>query len=207
MLKGRIQAKETCYRGVLFRSRLEARWAVFFDALKVSWQYEPRRFFFPDGTSYLPDFYLPNWNDSYIEIKGSDHNIEDEDYKKMGHFCKERSLFLFIGDIPEDTEVREMWSAKFGGVRGGDFSQHKPLPEFIHKDDPFDSPFIPTACTACGATGCTLNGTINGIVHRNGCLFLTWNTAWGAVPLMERFLDKARLLSAYARARRKRTWH
>ena len=31
---------ETTYNGVRLRSRLEARWAVFFDALGVKWLYE-----------------------------------------------------------------------------------------------------------------------------------------------------------------------
>lgn len=42
-----------------FRSRLEARWAVFFDSLRIEFQYEPEGFGFQDGSSYLPDFYLP----------------------------------------------------------------------------------------------------------------------------------------------------
>ncbi len=37
----RIQAIETRYKGYRFRSRLEARWAVFFDHLKIEWEYEP----------------------------------------------------------------------------------------------------------------------------------------------------------------------
>ena len=36
--------KPTKYAGILFRSRLEARWAVFFDALGISWEYEPETF-------------------------------------------------------------------------------------------------------------------------------------------------------------------
>jgi hypothetical protein len=35
---------ETKYKGCRFRSRLEARWAVFFDALGIRWWYEPEGF-------------------------------------------------------------------------------------------------------------------------------------------------------------------
>ena len=35
---------ETEYAGCRFRSRLEARWAVFFDALGVRWEHEPQGF-------------------------------------------------------------------------------------------------------------------------------------------------------------------
>ena len=50
-----IQAIETKYKGYRFRSRLEARWAVFFDALRVPWEYEPESYLLPSGP-YLPDF-------------------------------------------------------------------------------------------------------------------------------------------------------
>lgn len=43
------------YAGTLFRSHLEARWAIFLDALDIKWEYEPQGFIV-DGTAYLPDF-------------------------------------------------------------------------------------------------------------------------------------------------------
>lgn len=53
-----VGAIETRYAGVRFRSRLEARWAVFFDALGLAWEYEPEAY--TDGSvMYLPDFWLP----------------------------------------------------------------------------------------------------------------------------------------------------
>lgn len=51
-----IKAIETEYNGYKFRSRLEARWAVFFDALGVEYEYEPEGFELPSGKRYLPDF-------------------------------------------------------------------------------------------------------------------------------------------------------
>jgi hypothetical protein len=45
----------TWHDGVLFRSRSEARWAVFFDRLDLKWVYEPQGYV-TDGTCYLPDF-------------------------------------------------------------------------------------------------------------------------------------------------------
>ena len=38
-----IKPIETIYKGYRFRSRLEARWAVFFDALGIEYEYEPGR--------------------------------------------------------------------------------------------------------------------------------------------------------------------
>lgn len=51
-----MKAIETRYKGYRFRSRLEARWAVFFDALGVAWEYEPEGFELGGGARYLPDF-------------------------------------------------------------------------------------------------------------------------------------------------------
>jgi len=50
---------QTRYAGYRFRSRLEARWAVFFDHIGAPWEYEPEGYALPDGGGYLPDFRLP----------------------------------------------------------------------------------------------------------------------------------------------------
>lgn len=67
-----IKAIETRYKGCRFRSRLEARWAVFFDALHLPWAYEPEGFVLPGGKRYLPDFLVtPVGQPSYwFEVKG-----------------------------------------------------------------------------------------------------------------------------------------
>lgn len=54
-----IEAIETDYKGYRFRSRLEARWAVFFDGIRWPWSYEAKVFSWIDGEEsiqYLPDF-------------------------------------------------------------------------------------------------------------------------------------------------------
>jgi len=53
-----IQAIETMYKGYRFRSRLEARWAVWLDTLGIQYAYELQGFCF-EGDAYLPDFWLP----------------------------------------------------------------------------------------------------------------------------------------------------
>lgn len=63
-----IRAIDTVYNGYRFRSRLEARWAVFFDTLGVPYHYEPEGFDLGDGIRYLPDFWLPEQN-CWVEIK------------------------------------------------------------------------------------------------------------------------------------------
>lgn len=66
-----IRPIETRYAGCRFRSRLEARWAVFFDTLGVRWEYEPEGFDI-DGRLYLPDFLLPDCG-TWVEVKGSEN--------------------------------------------------------------------------------------------------------------------------------------
>jgi hypothetical protein len=66
------QAIDTLYRNCYFRSRLEARWAVFFDVMKIAWRYEPEAYRVgPHNLAYLPDFYLPDLG-TWIEVKGDD---------------------------------------------------------------------------------------------------------------------------------------
>ena len=67
--------KKTKYKDLVFRSKLEAKWAVFFDALSIPWKYEPEWFRLPDGRRYLPDFqiHVP-FNEGpteffYVEVK------------------------------------------------------------------------------------------------------------------------------------------
>lgn len=63
-----MKAIETEYKGYKFRSRLEARWAVFFDIIGIRWEYEPEGIVLSDGTPYLPDFYLIDFH-CYFEVK------------------------------------------------------------------------------------------------------------------------------------------
>lgn len=56
----------TTYKGIRFRSRLEATWAAFFDAVgwEGKWQYEPL-----DFNGYIPDFVLRFKTPLFVEIK------------------------------------------------------------------------------------------------------------------------------------------
>ncbi|PKN68488.1 MAG: hypothetical protein CVU54_14315 [Deltaproteobacteria bacterium HGW-Deltaproteobacteria-12] len=69
------QAIDTVYKEYRFRSRLEARWAVFFDAVGLPFDYEKEGFVLDDGTKYLPDFWLPSLN-MWAEIKSEINIIE-----------------------------------------------------------------------------------------------------------------------------------
>lgn len=64
---------ETKYKGCLFRSRLEARWAVFFDEMGIPWEYEKEGYNLPTVGWYLPDFWLPQ-QQCFFEVKGAEPN-------------------------------------------------------------------------------------------------------------------------------------
>lgn len=85
----KIKPIETVYNGYRFRSRLEARWAVFFDALGIKYYYEYNGFDLGDAGRYLPDFWLPEFS-TWIEIKGDPGERESA-------FVKAKALFDLTG--------------------------------------------------------------------------------------------------------------
>lgn len=107
-----IKPIETIYNGCKFRSRLEARWAVFFDAVGVKWDYEPEGFDLGGGIKYLPDFILHDvdgrWcgigmgNDLYVEVKGE---LKLNDQAKVGAF---KRPILLVGSIPKGDTIFEL---------------------------------------------------------------------------------------------------
>lgn len=62
-----VHAIPTVYKGIEFRSRLEAKWAAMFDQLGWPWEYEP-----VDLMGYIPDFIL-KWDHGHTicEVKPS----------------------------------------------------------------------------------------------------------------------------------------
>jgi hypothetical protein len=113
-----LKAIPTRYNGYRFRSRLEARWAVFFDRLDIEYTYEVEGFETVEGW-YLPDFYLPRL-EYWFEVKGSLPDAQSA--QKMEAFARginagfDASFFLAYGEVgrnsiieyfsePEDDEV------------------------------------------------------------------------------------------------------
>ncbi len=95
-----IKAIETSYKGYRFRSRLEARWAVFFDALGVTWEYEKEGFHF-DGKRYLSDFWLPDLS-LWVEIKGE---LADGELELLRSFREEQTwpVACIVGSPGNET--------------------------------------------------------------------------------------------------------
>lgn len=135
-----IKAIPTEYKGYRFRSRLEARWAVFFDACGADWEYEPEGFDLGDGTYYLPDFLLHGVTihhglfkencDVYVEVKGK---RTDDDARKINRFYEAgvaedpeadvpSTAILVVGNIPAGRNLDEIrdsiWDEAYNDHKG-----------------------------------------------------------------------------------------
>ena len=126
---------ETTYRGCRFRSRLEARWAVFFQTLGLKWEYEPEGFQLTSGDWYLPDFRVglvngPTW----FEVKPSGGDT--------------RLFYQFMADLGYPDA--DPWP-------GGGILAEIPDPADIDNHDGFevwgDDSYKFCACRYCGAFG------------------------------------------------------
>lgn len=138
-----MKAIETRYKGYRFRSRLEARWAVFFDALRLKWQYEPEGFELPGVGRYLPDFWIPadpqsrgakEWPGAgyWLEVKGV--RPSDDELRKLKELATATGhhAYLVVGDPVDGTYFyasafdsdppREGWPGMNAQVLGSLFS-------------------------------------------------------------------------------------
>lgn len=127
----KLQAIETRYSGYRFRSRLEARWAVFFDCLGLPWEYEPEGFVLPNGKWYLPDFRVrypgqgrrfegtDGPHDVWFEVKPSIDSISPDEWAKVEAFDSEHSLTILDG-VPAERLYLTAREAKAHG-RTGEF--------------------------------------------------------------------------------------
>jgi len=127
---------ETYYAGYRFRSRLEARWAVFFRKAGIPFEYETQGYDLgPEIGLYLPDFYLPQFR-AFVEIKPMYISSEEEEIaknklEKLFHgygyqdkepgiicmFCKgdpfECTPEIYCNDANDSGGGTAWWSSKF----------------------------------------------------------------------------------------------
>ena len=112
-----IKAIDTVYKGYRFRSRLEARWAVFFETCGFKWTYEPQGYEI-NGVRYLPDFQLYDvvrrfWDEEekqkpfFVEVKGK---MDKESRAKIDNFTRAFPIYV-VGDIPFATSLDDYFDA------------------------------------------------------------------------------------------------
>lgn len=105
---------ETFYNDYHFRSRLEARWAVYFDALGIEYEYEKEGYDLGDSGYYLPDFWL-NQVSMWAEVKGKDFT-EDENKKAKALAILSGKPVLRLVGIPDYRTYLAWVSDKNGNV-------------------------------------------------------------------------------------------
>lgn len=96
-----IAAIETVYAGNIYRSRLEARWAVFFRTLEIPFVYEPEGFNL-DGLRYLPDFWLSDQK-CFFEVKGPFTENAGERKARALSIASNFPVFIFYNIPPVDA--------------------------------------------------------------------------------------------------------
>ena len=87
-----MKAINTRHNGNYYRSRLEARWAVYFETLKIKFDYEFEGFT-TSNHNYLPDFYFPKFG-FYGEVKRE--GFGDEDVERWTEFARESKCPLVV---------------------------------------------------------------------------------------------------------------
>ncbi len=122
----KLKPIETIYRGYKFRSRLEARWAIFFDEIGIAYEYEKEGYDLGDKGLYLPDFWISKWN-KFAEIRPSNRYEYDD---KCEALAKKTGLsvlhisgnpYLTIGKYGEleQSEYKiTLYSASYGPLYG-----------------------------------------------------------------------------------------
>ena len=145
---GDFKPIETIYNGYRFRSRLEARWAVFFDAMGIDYEYECEGYEidFADGStlSYLPDFWLPEYS-LHAEVKGCScrGQIHQGDAEKMSWMidfdgpCA--NGIILLGNIPDPKNTTNMswavWRWMGKGLEYGYIDDDYPRMEYFFAID------------------------------------------------------------------------
>ena len=183
-----LKAINTLYNGYLFRSRLEARWAVFFDAAGIKYEYEPEGFELPSGDRYLPDFYLPE-QEMFVEVKGP--VLTDYDKQRIEEFRHNLNRdddnrpargLLILREIPTHVKVmlwqiQPAWEHDGTGALG------------------WDGPYLFCVCPICGRVGIEIEGAGADVCPH------------GYTDRPSRNPSHPKLLAAYQRARAARFEH
>jgi hypothetical protein len=89
--------------GMVFRSNWEIELAELLTDLGIAFEYEPQRFYFrAEKESYLPDFYLPEFN-CWIEVKGYMDKRSEKRVKLFKKYHKKETAFFLY-----EKEEREL---------------------------------------------------------------------------------------------------
>jgi len=151
--RNEVGAIETVFDGYRFRSRLEARWAVFFKTAGIRYIYEPECFRMCDGKLYLPDFYLPDVNmrttedkgGIYVEVKPPPLNFDADESRRLIAYLAELSWItgksvLLIEGMPA------LWENYYFNAEG---NGHYEITIFPYGGEKWDYRMLFARCWKC----------------------------------------------------------
>lgn len=102
----RCSATPTKYKDKKFRSKLEAKWAAYFQNIGAHWGYEIETAYETPYGNYCPDFFIPKtgW---FIEVKATRDLLSDIERNKINYFKEHlpafsKGILTVFGD-PENT--------------------------------------------------------------------------------------------------------
>lgn len=107
---------ESVYRGITFRSRMEAQSACLLDHIGMSWQYEPISFVLPSGIGYTPDFVVTLHNGDRICIESRGY-CSDSSIRQIGEFGRHFRSFGFLSYVAIGPYWCNVWLSD--GTEGG----------------------------------------------------------------------------------------
>ncbi len=147
-----IKPIQVSFDGITYRSKTEARWAIFFKELGITALYEEEGFEIPIESGgkirYLPDFHVPSQDrfpmDIYFEIKPSVAGgicLNEYDSKKITAFSNFKTIAV-LGSI--SREANDLHGG-FGGFE-------------ICGPNHGDCGYLFCQCIFCGAFGFEFNG-------------------------------------------------
>lgn len=208
-----IKAIETQYKGYRFRSRLEARWAVFFDVLGIQWEYEPEGF-------DLTDAYLDHLIQDYeVQLQWYNEGIRDRPPEEPEVDTSLSMWYLpdfYLRGLDEWVEIKPYKDCQpwMDDIRHQIFP--KPLivlfglPGAVSTDQYYDSPpyagaincdspYYLCECPDCGALGFQFDGRSARNKHLPSCAAMTGDKGYNA--------DSPRIIAAEKAARSARFEH
>lgn len=93
------------YGGKTFLAVVEARWAVFFDALNHPYYYDPEaEWGLPNAQHYRPQFSLPRLN-GYLEVQRFDDHRTRQPLQHYYPEIEEHAAYLAVGDLPDEQQL------------------------------------------------------------------------------------------------------
>jgi hypothetical protein len=104
-----IKPIPTRYKGYHFRSRSEARFAVFCDHCSIRWQYEKDGFGLASG-NYLPDFWIEAAS-SHVEIKPT--SLFKDEIVKWRELVERSGMPLLVFNA--DFDAPHLWIMALNG--------------------------------------------------------------------------------------------